>query len=102
MSEMIHEEYGRQRLDDQHFEPPYTGVYELELTPTPTWRKRCEKCEHFIERWRGDTHVGCGVCGAQYNASGQRLRDDWAGNRSNFDDEVSDMDGYEDQHAGDE
>jgi hypothetical protein len=45
--------------------------------------------------------VSCHKCDAQYNASGQRLRDNWRDNRSNYDDDVSDMDGYEDSLAGD-
>lgn len=28
------------------------------------------------------------------------LRDDWRGNRSNYDDEIGDMEGFELQHAG--
>ena len=96
MSAEIHEEFGRQRLDDQHFEPPYEEIPE----PVPTWVKECESCGYDIERYRGQSGVTCG-CGAQYNAAGQRLRDDWQGNRSNFDEDVSDMDGYEDQFEGD-
>lgn len=92
MSETIHEEWGRQHLDDQYFEPPYQDE-------GPTWTKTCE-CGRTVERWRGDTDVSC-ECGAWYNSSGQRLRDDWAGNRSNWDEDVSDMDGFEQQHAGD-
>jgi len=36
-------------------------------------------------------------CGAWYNPFGQRLRDDWVGNTSFYDDEVSDLDGFEEQ-----
>ena len=99
MSEMIHEEFGRQSLDDQYFEPPYVEDDSWEPEPGPTWSKECE-CGATVERWRGDTDVSC-RCGAWYNSSGQRLRDDWMGNRSNYDDDVSDMDGFEQQHAGD-
>ena len=63
--------------------------------PVPTWRKRCQKCDRFIERWQGQQTVECGNCGAQYNASGQRLRDDWQDNPSNYDDEVGDLEGME-------
>ena len=70
------------------------------LTTAPTWTKTCA-CGDTIERWRGETDVSCGTCGAWYNASGQRLRDDWHGNASNWDENVSDMDGFEAQHAGD-
>lgn len=72
------------------------------ITPGYTWWK-CEKkqCGQEVRRYRGQSDVSCD-CGAQYNASGQRLRDDWRGNRSNYDENVSDMDGYEMQYAGDE
>lgn len=60
----------------------------------------CGKCGKEVRRYRGQSDVSC-KCGAQYNAGGQRLRDDWRGNPSNYDDEISDLDGYELQHAGD-
>ena len=98
MSEFIHEEWARQALDDLHFEPPYAEMPE----PVPTWVKPCESCGYDVERYRGQSEVTCG-CGAEYNASGQRLRDDWRENRSNYDYDVSDMDGYEIQQLlGDE
>lgn len=59
----------------------------------------CE-CGEEIRRYRGQSDVDCHECGACYNASGQRLRDDWRSNRSNWDENVSDMDGYEDSYAG--
>lgn len=68
----------------------------MEHGPTNTWE--CGACGRTVERWRGEYDVSC-ECGAQYNASGQRLRDDWRGNASTWDDEVGDMDGYERQHA---
>jgi hypothetical protein len=61
----------------------------------------CEKCGKEVRRYRGQGDVDC-HCGACYNASGQRLRDDWRNNRSNYDDEIGDMEGYEQQYAGDE
>lgn len=57
----------------------------------------CEKCGREVRRYRGQGDVDCNNCGACYNCGGQRLRDDWRGNASNWDDEVSDMDGYEAQ-----
>jgi hypothetical protein len=66
--------------------------------PTNAWL--CP-CGEVVERYRGQGDVECYGCGAQYNASGQRLRDDWRGNMSNFDSEIGDMEGYEMQHAGD-
>jgi hypothetical protein len=54
----------------------------------------CEKCGAEVRRYRGQGDVGCD-CGAQYNASGQRLRDDWRDNPSNWDDEIGDMEGHE-------
>lgn len=69
------------------------------MSNQPTWIKPCERCGAEVKRWRGSYFAGCTRCNAQYNASGQRLRDDWAGNRSNWDDEVGDMEGYEEQQA---
>lgn len=66
--------------------------------PTNTWE--CGQCHETVERYRGQSDVRC-PCGAEYNAGGQRLRDDWRGNRSNWDSDVSDMDGFEMQHGGD-
>ncbi len=68
--------------------------------PEPTNSWTCS-CGVKVERYRGEYDVTCPGCGASYNASGQRLRDDWRGNMSNYDDEVGDMEGYEMQHAGD-
>lgn len=67
----------------------------------PTWSKPCERCGREISRWYGMSDVSCGECGAEYNAFGQRLRDDWRGNPSSWDDEIGDLEGYEIQHADD-
>ena len=61
----------------------------------------CERCGEQVRRYRSQSDVDCSRCGACYNAGGQRLRDDWRGNPSAHDDEISDLDGYEMQHAGD-
>jgi DNA-directed RNA polymerase subunit RPC12/RpoP len=66
--------------------------------PTNAWK--CGDCGNVVERYRGEGDVRCN-CGANYNASGQRLRDDYRGNPSMWDDEIGDMEGYEMQHAGD-
>lgn len=58
----------------------------------------CQRCGKEVNRYRGQGDVSC-QCGAQYNAFGQRLRDDWQGNPSNYDDDISDLEGYEIQHA---
>jgi len=63
-------------------------------TTAPTWVKECE-CGTRIERWRGETHVECPDCKAQYNAAGQRLRDDWGRNPSNDDEDIGDLEGME-------
>lgn len=68
--------------------------------PEHTWW-HCE-CGSKVLRFRGESDVRCGDCGNWYNAFGQRLRDDWQKNRSNWDDDVSDLDGYEEAYAGDE
>lgn len=61
----------------------------------PTWVKTCD-CGQQVERWRGQGDVSCS-CGAWYNAFGQRLRDDWAGNPAWSDDELDDLEGFERQ-----
>lgn len=58
---------------------------------------KCGQCGSIVERWPGMSDVDCAKCGAWYNAGGQRLRDDWMGNSSNWDDDVDDMEGYERQ-----
>ena len=57
-----------------------------------TWP--CGQCGRTVTRYRGQGDVDCD-CGASYNAFGQRLRDNWRDNPSNYDDEVGDMEGYE-------
>lgn len=57
----------------------------------------CDQCGHEVARYRGQSDVDCRNCGACYNASGQRLRDDWRGNRSTWDDECGDLEGFEEQ-----
>ncbi|AGK85842.1 hypothetical protein SEA_KERBEROS_94 [Mycobacterium phage Kerberos] len=59
----------------------------------------CSRCGHEVQRYRGQSDVDCRNCGACYNASGQRLRDDWRGNPSAWDDEVGDLEGFELQHS---
>ncbi len=63
---------------------------------------KCNRCGATVERWPGMSDVDCEKCGAWYNAAGQQLRDDWMGNPSNYDDDISDLDGYEMQHADDD
>lgn len=59
----------------------------------------CDKCGNEIRRYRGQSDVDCHNCGACYNASGQRLRDDWRGNPSVYNDDIGDLEGYEIQHS---
>lgn len=61
--------------------------------PTTWWD--CQDCGTHLERYRGGREVSCHQCGAQYNASGQRLRDDWADNPAWRDDDLDDLAGYE-------
>ena len=61
--------------------------------PTNTWT--CGQCSTTLERYRGESDITCWKCGAEYNAFGQRLRDDWRGNPSNYDENIGDMEGYE-------
>lgn len=62
----------------------------------------CEKCGTEVRRYRGVGDVDCPNCGACYNASGQRLRDDWRDNPSWKYGDCDDMTGLELQYAGDE
>jgi hypothetical protein len=48
----------------------------------------------MVRRYRGQYSASC-ECGAEYNAGGQRLRDDWRGNESWANEDVDDMTGYE-------
>jgi hypothetical protein len=57
----------------------------------------CDECGNEVRRYRGQSDVDCNNCGACYNAGGQRLRDDWRGNESSYNDEVGDMEGFEAQ-----
>lgn len=57
-------------------------------------------CGAEVRRYRGTGDVLC-ACGQWFNAFGQRLRSDWQSNRSNYDEDVSDMDGYEDSYGDD-
>lgn len=67
--------------------------------PTHTWE--CD-CGQTIERFRGEGDQMCGECGQWFNASGQRLRNDWMDNPSMYDDDISDMEGFEMQQLANE
>lgn len=58
-----------------------------------------KECGAEVRRYRGESDVSCTECGAWYNASGQRLRDDFMNNPSMYDDEVGDLEGFEIQHS---
>lgn len=73
---------------------------DLADSSTPTREWDCGHCGAKVRRYRGESDVTC-VCGAEYNAFGQRLRDDWRGNPSNYDENIGDLEGFEIQHAGD-
>lgn len=64
--------------------------------PTNSWE--CQVCGKLCERYRGQYDVTC-ECGAEYNASGQRLIEHWRDNPSNWDSDIGDLEGYEQQHA---
>ncbi len=57
------------------------------------------KCQAIIERWRGMDDIQC-HCSAWYNSFGQRLRDDWQSNPSNYDSEIGDLEGFEVSQTG--
>lgn len=67
--------------------------------PTNTWD--CNDCGAEVARYRGQGDVRCPNrdCDAEYNSCGQQLRSDWRGNASTWDEDVSDMDGFEAQQC---
>jgi hypothetical protein len=52
---------------------------------------RCGAKVRVVSWWA----TACNRCGTEYNGSGQRLRDNWRDNPSNYDDEIGDLEGYE-------
>lgn len=52
-------------------------------------------CGTELIAYGGYDEFACESCNAEYNIYGQRLREGWRNNRSNWDESVSDMDGYE-------
>ncbi|UVK59875.1 hypothetical protein SEA_ALEEMILY_135 [Gordonia phage Aleemily] len=80
----------------EHF-PDTTDADGFVVTGYSRWD--CDRCGTEVRRYRYMSDVDCGNCGACYNASGQRLRDDWRGNPSTYNDEVGDLEGFEMQHA---
>ena len=54
--------------------PNDIGVPGLTNQPTRWWH--CHQCGAHLDRYRGQGDQTC-RCGAEYNAFGQRLRDDW-------------------------
>lgn len=63
--------------------------------------KPCDRCGETVHWYPRQGDTACNKCDAQYNASGQRLRDNWRDNPSWGDDEIGDMEGYEIEMAGD-
>jgi hypothetical protein len=59
----------------------------------------CGDCGATVHASSRDTD--CDKCGACYNVYGQRLNRNWRSNRSNYDEDCSDLDGYENALAGD-
>lgn len=55
----------------------------------------CRDCNTAVIRHRGQGDVRCLKCRAWYNAFGQRLRDDWQSNPSNYDENIGDLEGFE-------
>lgn len=92
-------DYTTDDFNDAHFD--YENHQRYSMKPKPTNTFKCADCGETCERYRGEYEVNCPKCGASHNAGGQRLRDDWRGNPSNYDDDTSDLEGFEIQHAGD-
>lgn len=57
----------------------------------------CDRCATVLYRYRGQGDISCPKCDANYNCSGQRLRDDLHTriNPSEYDDDISDLEGDE-------
>lgn len=57
----------------------------------------CDRCGETLYRFRGQGDIDCHKCGAIYNCSGQRLRDDLHTriNQSEYDDDIGDLEGDE-------
>ena len=72
--------------DDEEFD-------DNEPRPTNWWH--CQVCDTHIDRYRGEGDQTCPGCGAQYNVSGQRLRDNWRENPSVYDEDIDDLTGFE-------
>jgi ribosomal protein L37E len=51
------------------------------------WEAQCERCGEHIYRYRGTDDQTCPGCGAIYNCSGQRMRDDLHTRPAPFDDD---------------
>ncbi len=60
--------------------------------PTRWWH--CTRCNRHLNRYRGMGDTSC-RCGANYNAFGQRLRDNWQDNPAWAEDEIDDLQGFE-------
>lgn len=74
----------------------YEAVVDEEgwIVRSEYWEWDCD-CGGVVSRCRGQGDVTCGDCDQPYNAFGQRLRRDYRDNPSNYDENVSDLDGYE-------
>lgn len=71
-----------------------TDIAERAETGAPTNWWHCRRCNRHLNRFRGTGDQSC-TCGAWYNTAGQQLRDDWTDNPAWRDDDVDDMEGYE-------
>ena len=60
----------------------------------------CAECGEQMDVYRGQGDQMCPACKTWHNVFGQALRDDWCGNPSLYNDDISDLEGYEIQHAG--
>lgn len=84
-----------------HFPTHHEAIYFATATVSslvcafPCLTPGCE-ASIIVTRYGPPNDLSCRLCDAEYNAFGQRLRDNWRDNPSNWDESVSDMDGYED------
>jgi hypothetical protein len=80
-----------------HYGPPPVQSKDASQKTAREHQFPCGTCGAPVSAWGGqDTE--CDNCGTPHNGFGQRLRSDWRGNSSNYDEDMGDMEGFENQH----
>ena len=60
----------------------------------------CTQCDKHLERHTGEDDISCPRCLTEHNAFGQALRVGWRDNPSTWDDDVNDLEGFEQAETG--